>query len=64
MRLQERNGRVVPVDYSIHPAVLVAFAVVVLGAMSYGACWAPCDELGWLPVKDMPARCLKVEVRP
>jgi hypothetical protein len=38
----------------------VALVLVLLVGAFYMACFAPCDVLGWMPVKDIPARCLTI----
>lgn len=37
--------------------VLVALFALI-GAQCWAQCSAPCDSLGWMPVKELPARCL------
>lgn len=38
---------------------MVGVAIAFLAIGVYVAFFAPCDALGWFPVKDLPARCLK-----
>lgn len=37
--------------------VLALIVTAVAGA--YMSCEADCDNLGWMPAKDVPARCLR-----
>jgi hypothetical protein len=37
---------------------VLVFVFLMLAASAYVACEAPCASLGWVPVKDLPARCL------
>jgi hypothetical protein len=45
---------------------LAIYAIVIVG-MAVLAIWlaffAPCEAVTWMPVKDVPTRCLEVNVR-
>lgn len=44
---------------SLVPLVLLIGVVVVLAGFLLWRCDAPCSSLGWMPIKELPARCLK-----
>jgi len=46
-------------DWLAWPLMVLFSAVLVVSAI-YVSCLADCDSLGWMPLKDLPARCLKV----
>lgn len=42
--------------------ILVILLVFVVWPVIYFT--APCDKLDWMPARETPSRCLKIEVRP
>jgi hypothetical protein len=47
------------VSNSAQSFLFFSFVLAILLAGAYVACAAPCESLGWMPLKDLPARCLE-----
>lgn len=50
------------IDWSKPIAAVIVFGTmaIIIGGIVYIRAAAPCKYIDWMPVKDVPARCLKV----